>query len=95
MNLRDIKKDIDYVIGAFVDDCYTFATIHPASADLELSQIVDEALDLYDELRDRSAAKAEGSRKAQFAAIRKDLLEKTDALYAKLSDIVRESCKAE
>ena len=21
MNLRDIKKDIEYVIGAFVDDC--------------------------------------------------------------------------
>ena len=29
MNLRDIKKDIEYVIGAFVDDCALFLSVHP------------------------------------------------------------------
>ena len=94
MNLRDIKKDIEYVISAFIDDCYLFATIHPTAADEQLSVLFDEAIDLYNDLRDRTAAKVEGSKKAHFAAIRKDLLEQTDALYSRLSDVVRESCKA-
>lgn len=29
MNLRDIKKDIEYVIGAFVDDCTLFLNVNP------------------------------------------------------------------
>ena len=29
INLRDIKKDIEYVIGAFVDDCTLFLNVNP------------------------------------------------------------------
>lgn len=29
MNLRDIKKDIEYVIGAFVDDGTLFLNVNP------------------------------------------------------------------
>ena len=29
MNLRDIKKDIQYVVGAFIDDCTLFLNMNP------------------------------------------------------------------
>ena len=29
MNLRDIKKDIEFLIGDFVEDCLLFAMLHP------------------------------------------------------------------
>ena len=93
MNLRDIKKDIEYVISAFIDDCYIFASMRPSASDDELSKLFDEAIDLYNDLRDRCAEKVEGSKKAQFNAIRKDLVIKTDALYNKLSDVVKATAK--
>ena len=60
MNLRDIKKDIEYVVGAFVDDCALFLTVNPGKN-------ADE----------------------HYNAIRKEMLEKTDALYDELSQAVK------
>lgn len=91
MNLRDIKKDIEYVLSAFVDDCFFFATYNPTSSDEDLSELLDEAIDLFNDLKDKVNANVEGSKKAYFNGIRKELLEKTDALYTKLSDVVKAS----
>ena len=33
MNLRDIKKDIDYVLSAFIEDCTVCAAVNPKSDD--------------------------------------------------------------
>ena len=71
MNLRDIKKDIEYVIGAFVDDCALFLSVHPGKN------------------ADEVAGKPEGNKKAYYDGIRKELLEKTDALYDQLSEAVK------
>ena len=91
MNLRNIKKDIEYVLGAFIDDCSIFATINPSSADEDLAKIFDEAVDLYNDLMDKVSAKVEGSKKAYFNALRKESFEKVDALYTKLSEVVKAS----
>ena len=96
MNLRDIKKDIEYVLGAFIDDCSVFATINPNASDEDLSNLLDEAIDLYNELKDKVKAKdIEGSKKQYFAALRQEVLTKTDGLYEKLSEIVKQSLKPE
>ena len=75
MNLRDIKKDIEYVIGAF------------ANAD-GIANLIDGAVDLFNDLRDK-LAHPEGNKKAFYNGVRKELLEKTDALYDKLSEAVK------
>ena len=93
MNLRDIKKDIEYVIGAFVDDCSLFLAAHPGKNGDEIANLVDEAVDLYNDLRDKVGAAAGGGR-AVYAAIRKELLEKTDALYDRLSESVKKGLQA-
>lgn len=94
MNLRDIKKDIEYVLGAFIDDCSVFATVNPNAGDEELSGLLDEAIDLYNELKDKVNAKIEGPKGAYFSGLRKEVLEKTDALYEKLSEVVKKAAEA-
>ena len=91
MNLRDIKKDIEYVLGAFIDDCSVFAMVNPKASDDDLANLFEEAADLYNELKDKVNAEVEGSKKTYFTALRKELLDKTDALYEKLSDVVKKS----
>ena len=53
MNLREIKKDIEYVIGAFVDDCALFLSVHPGKNADEVANLIDGAVDLFNDLRNR------------------------------------------
>ena len=64
MNLRDIKKDIEYVLSAFVDDCYFLAACNPSISDEGLSNLLDEAIELFNDLKDKVNASFEGSKKA-------------------------------
>lgn len=94
MNLRDIKKDIEYVMGAFIEDCHVFSVINPDASDQKLLGLYEEAVELYNDLMDKANAKdIEGSKKAYFNGLRKEILEKTDDLYTKLSDLVKETVK--
>ena len=88
MNLRDIKKDIEYVIGAFVDDCALFLTVHPGKKADEIADLIDGAVDLFNDLRDQ-VNKPEGNKRAFYDGVRKQLLEKADALYDRLSEAVK------
>ena len=90
MNLRDIKKDIEYVLGAFIEDCSVVAAVRP-STDETVAVLMEEAIELYNELRDKVSAKVDGNKKAYFNSLRKEILEKTDALYTKLSEAVRDA----
>ena len=90
MNLRTIKKDIEYVVGAFVDDCTLFLNVHPGKSVEEITGLIDEAVDLFNSLRDRIAV-PEGDKKAYYTGLRKELLEKVDVLYDRLSDAVKKS----
>lgn len=95
MNLRDVKKDIDYVLSAFIEDCTVCAAVNPKSDDKVIAGLMEDAVDLYNELRDKVTVKVEGSKKAYFNNLRKEILERTDALYTKLSEAVAKGNKAE
>lgn len=86
MNLRDIKKDIEYLVGEFIDDCSLFIAFNPERGSEEgLAKIIDEAVDLYNDLKDKANAKVEGNKKAYYNGIRKELVEGLDKLCEKLS----------
>jgi len=85
MNLRDIKKDIEYLVGEFIDDCSLFMAFNPDCNEEALAKLVDEAVDLYNNLKDKVNARVEGNKKAYFAQVRKELLEGLDGLCEKLS----------
>jgi len=89
MNLRDIKKDIQYVIGAFIDDCTVFLDINPGKNADEITTLIDKAVDLYNELRDKIVTAPKEGARAYYKGISKELLEKTDALYDELSAAVK------
>jgi len=94
MNLRDIKKDIEYVLGAFVEDCSVFAAINANASEDKIEALINEGVALYNELKDKANAKVEGPKKLYYMNLRKEILEKTDALYEKLSALVKEAAEA-
>ncbi len=88
MNLRDIKKDIEYFIGEFIDDCSLFIALNPKKAHDEVSGIIDEAVDLYNDLKEKINHPAEGAGRTYYDNIRKEMLEKLDTLSEKLSSVI-------
>lgn len=96
MNLRDIKKDIDYVFSAFIEDCTTVATLRSEASAEELEALYEEAIQTYNEMRDKVVAKCgEGqSQRTRFNALSEEICEKVDALYEKLSASVKKAVAA-
>ena len=95
MNLRDIKKDIEYVIGAFIDDCSLFSSVNAKADDEALGELLDEAVALYNDLKDQVNMKSVERKGAFYASIRQELVDKTDELYNKLSEVVKKTGEAE
>ena len=87
MNLRVFKKDIEFFVGEFIDDCALFIALNPHKDADEIAEFVDEAVDLYNELKCK-ANHAEGNKRAYFNALTKEMFEKIDALCEKLSAVV-------
>ena len=67
------------------------ATINTKTSYDEVETLYEQAVDLYNELRDKVNAKPEGKAKAHFTALRKELLERTNELYIKLSEAVKKA----
>jgi len=88
MNLRDFKKDVEYFVGDFVDDCSLFISINPNKSSDKVESIIEEAVDLYNDMKNRANQKVEGKKGVYFASLRKEMFEKVDSLYERLSDIV-------
>lgn len=95
MNLRDIKKDIQYVIGAFIDDCTLFLNMNPDNKNAdEITGLIDKAVDLYNDLRDKVVSAPKEAVKAYFNGVSQELLTKTDGLYEELATAVKKGLAA-
>ena len=44
MNLRVFKKDIEYFVGEFIDDCALFVALNPHKNADDIAQVIDEAV---------------------------------------------------
>ncbi len=87
MNLRVFKKDIEFFVAEFIDDCALFVALNPHKDADEIVAIIDEAVDLYNDLKCR-ANHPEGNKKAFYNGLTKEMFEKLDGLCEKLSSAV-------
>ena len=51
MNLRVFKKDIEYFVAEFIDDCALFVALNPHKDADENAQIIDESVEHYNNLK--------------------------------------------
>ena len=87
MNLRVFKKDIEFFVAEFIDDCALFVALNPHKDADEIVAIIDEAVELYNDLKCR-ANHPEGNKKAFYTGLTKEMFEKLDELCEKLSSAV-------
>ena len=90
MNLRDIKKDIEFLIGDFVEDCLMFAMLHPDKDLSDVENLINEASDLADEMFYKvNHPAADVKLRAYYNRVGAELLTRLDALCEKLSALAK------
>ena len=92
-SVRDLKKDIDYLIYEVISDCFVFSGIHPDDKSDELSAMISDAVDFRNDLIAR-VNNPDGKDnpkivKAYYKAVEKDLLTGVDKLFDRLSALTK------
>lgn len=78
MNLRTIKKDIEFVTNEFLCDCLTFSEYSSGKKDDQVKDLVNQALVLADTSFCRVNDFPKEGTKAYFREVSKDLYEGFD-----------------
>lgn len=86
-NKRDLKKDINYVLGDIIEAVYVWELSNSQKPTKESDAIIDEAIATFDELIARVNDRSVEDKKVHFNAINKDLESKGRALIEKINKL--------
>ena len=84
-NVRNLKKDINYVLGDIIEAVYIWEYANADKDTKKSEAIIDEAISAFDELIEKVNAKNVDNQKAQCKGIAKDLEAKGKALIEKVN----------
>ncbi|MEE4213648.1 MAG: hypothetical protein V2I34_01200 [Bacteroidales bacterium] len=92
-NIRDLKKDIDYLAYEVISDCFAAMSVtEDEKVSDQLSVIVADAVKLRNELFSRVPYRGDrekaGEVKEYYRKLRKDMIMGADDLFTRLSKVV-------
>ncbi|SDS00131.1 hypothetical protein SAMN04515667_1180 [Formosa sp. Hel1_31_208] len=86
-NIRDLKKDINFVLGDIIEAVYVWEYNNTDKDPKKSEAIIDEAIETFDELIAKVNDKSVENKKAHFKMINNELEEKGRALIDKLNKL--------
>lgn len=84
-NIKNLKKDINYVLGDIIEAVYLYEMTTTGKPTAETNALIDEAIAAFDTLIEKVNAKKVENKKAHFTQINKDLEETANQLVAKIN----------
>lgn len=91
-SVRQIKKDIDYLVGEVISDCYTYLYLSENKNRDEVVEIMEDLVSKRNEFFHRANNPEKGADRKQtrkhYREIYKDLLVTVDGSFTKLSQLV-------
>ena len=92
-SIRELKKDIDYLVFEVISDCFAFSAVHPDNQTDELSAIITDAVKFRNELISR-VNNPDGKDnpkilKSYYKSVKNDLLTGVDKLFTRLSALTK------
>ena len=86
-NVRDLKKDINYVLGDIIEAVYIWEYANTDKDTKNSEAIIDEAIATFDDLIAKVNDRSVENKKTHFKAINKDLEEKGQVLIEKINKL--------
>jgi hypothetical protein len=84
-NIRDLKKDINYVLGDIIEAVYLWELTNPKKETKNSEAIIDETINVFDELIAKINLKNVENSKQHFKGINQELEEKGRKLIDKIN----------
>jgi hypothetical protein len=90
-SVRELKKDIDFLVFEVISDCFVYSNLHPDNKSDELTALINDAVELRNDLIAR-VNNPDGKDnpkivKAYYKSVAKDLMSGVDKLFERLSAI--------
>jgi hypothetical protein len=86
-SIKNLKKDINYVLGDIIEECYTWELLHSNVDPKATEAIIDEAIAAFDVLIEKVNAKKVENYKAHFKALNIELEETAVKLLEKINKL--------
>ena len=86
-SVKNLKKDINFVLGDVIEECYTWELLNSDGDTKKSAAIVDEAILAFDSLIERLNDKKVENKKSHFKAIQTDLISTAEGLLAKVNKL--------
>lgn len=92
-NIRDLKKDIDYLVYEVISDCFSAMSVKQEEAISDkLAEIVSDAIilrnELFSKIKCKDDKKKPENMKNYYRNIRSELFKDIDELFERLSKVV-------
>ncbi len=86
-NIKNLKKDINYVLGDIIEAVYLFEITTTGKPTTETNALIDEAIAAFDVLITRVNQKNVENKKSHFKQINTDLEQVANQLITKINDL--------
>jgi len=86
-SIRNLKKDINYVLGDIIEAVYVWELTNPGKDTKKSEAIIDEAIDAFDELISKLNLKNIENSKQHFKTINKELEDRGRKLIDKINSL--------
>jgi hypothetical protein len=86
-SIKNLKKDINYVLGDIIEECYTWELLNPKADSKKSQAIIEEAIEAFDSLIDLVNVKTVESKKAHFKNVEAQLEAKATHLIEKVNKL--------
>ena len=86
-SIKNLKKDINFVLGDIIQECYTWELENPKADNKKSQAIVDESIVIFDGLIEKMHAKGIENKKAHYKAIGAELETSANNLLEKINKL--------
>ena len=86
-SIRDLKKDINFVLGDIIEEIYVWEAATGNHGSEEGTVLIDKTIAVFDSLMNQIHQKEVENQKAHFGSIRKELAEQAEKLVAEINQL--------
>jgi len=86
-SVKNLKKDINYILGDIIEECYVWELSNPKSDNKKAEAIIDETIDTFDELIAKIHSKNIDNKKEHFKSISSELETRAKSLVEKVNKL--------
>ena len=86
-SIKNLKKDINYVLGDIIEECYAWELLNPNADTKATEAIIDEAIVAFDALIDNIHIKNVENKKEHFKSVEAELIATAEKLIEKVNNL--------